>query len=94
MLFKTSKLGIIFGYVLSPTSEELIAFSPTKRHFNLLQCVPSWYKYDKLGVVIETFYSKMPSKCTRNVVGPLSKDIKKIRNLFTSFILKNPQIYH
>ena len=46
------------------------------------------------GVVIETFYSKMPSKCTRNVVGPLSKDIKKIRNLFTSFILKNPQIYH
>ena len=49
MLFKTSKLGTLFGYVLSPTSEELIAFSPTKRHFNLLQCVPSWYNYDKLG---------------------------------------------
>ena len=46
----TAQLDIIFENFLGPISKNIIiAFSPTKRGFILLQCVPSRYNVNILG---------------------------------------------
>jgi len=78
--------------VLGPISEDInFVFTHS---FLLLQRVTRMYYVHTLGgggVVVKKFYSKISfqsSKCTRNVVGPFSKDFqKKIEIFFRLLVL-------